>query len=264
MGFSAIQISPVVKNIENRTIYGSAFHGYWPTDWYALNEHFGSAQDLRDLAKALHDRDMLLMVDVVINDMAVAIDKDMTKDTVIDYRQFNPFDDKKYYHPWCNLSDWNDNTLAQNCWLGSSVVALPDLDTESVTVQNMVNSWIKELVSNYSIDGLRIDAAKHVSDPFLKSFIEAAGVFTLGEVYTVDLGIQCRYSKFVEGLPNFATYYPLIDAFAGANMIPLGTMVERVRTECRDVSLLGSFSENHDLPRFPSINPDLTVSPHSL
>jgi alpha-amylase len=260
MGFTAIQISPVVKNFPEDTVYGEAFHGYWPQDWYALNENFGTADDLKDLAKELHDRDMYLMVDVVINDMAVTIKEDMTPDTVIDYSKFNPFNDAKYYHPWCNLTSYFDIPVAQKCWLGSSVVALPDLDTENPVVESMINDWIKELVSNYSIDGLRIDAAKHVNDEFLHSFVKAAGVFTFGEVYNVDVKDVCRYQDFMDGVPNFPVYFPLIEAFANGNMFGLGDMVKSVPGECKNISYLGTFAENHDLPRFASLNPDLTVS----
>lgn len=264
MGFTAIQISPVVKNFEGSTEYGAAFHGYWVTDFYQLNDHFGTAQDLKDLAQACHDRGMLLMVDVVINNVAMKMPDGevMSSKTVVDYTQFDPFNKADYYHPWCNISDWNNFKMAQDCWFSSSVVALPDLDTESPQVQTMVNTWVKELVSNYSIDGLRIDAAKHVSEDYLKSFVQAAEVFTLGEVYTYDSGILCTYSKMADsmGLPNFAGYYPLIDAFSKGNMLPLGKMTDQIRSQCNNVATLGTFSENHDLPRFATIVPALTLA----
>lgn len=36
---------------------------------YALNSNYGTADDLKALAAALHERDMYLMVDVVANHM---------------------------------------------------------------------------------------------------------------------------------------------------------------------------------------------------
>lgn len=260
MGFTAIQISPVVKNFANDTAYGEAFHGYWPIDMYALNDNFGTADDLKALAKDLHDRNMYLMVDVVINDMATPINGDMTSKTVIDYAQFNPYNDAKFYHPYCNITDYANSTNAQDCWLGASVVALPDLDTESDVVASMMHNWIKQLVANYSIDGLRIDAAKHVNDDFLHTFVEAAGVFTFGEVYSGVIGDVCRYQSFMDGLPNYLTYFPLIQAFTAGAMTPLAQMVKDVYKGCKNITYMGSFVENHDLPRFASINPDLTVS----
>ena len=34
MGFTAIQISPVVENIKEDTGFGEAYHGYWPNNMY--------------------------------------------------------------------------------------------------------------------------------------------------------------------------------------------------------------------------------------
>jgi glycosidase len=71
MGFTAIWISPVHKNYDGpRTAYGDAYHGYWVTDIGTLNDHFGTAQDLKDLSDEVHRRGMLFMVDVVVNHVA--------------------------------------------------------------------------------------------------------------------------------------------------------------------------------------------------
>lgn len=260
MGFSAIQISPVVENFLEDTEYGESFHGYWPTNMYTLNAKFGNADDLKNLAAALHKRDMYLMVDVVMNNMALPIEGSMTVDTVLDYSRLHPFDDAKYYHPYCAI-DYADDTSSQNCWIANTTVALPDLNTEDKVVTDILHSWIKELVSNYSIDGLRIDAAKHVNDAFLQSFVEAAGVFTFGEVYASDPWQVCKYQgKLVDGLPDFPIYYPALTAFAGDDLYPLATMVGQVQEICQNISYMGNFAENHDLPRFAELEDDMDVS----
>ena len=264
MGFNAVQISPVVENIKDDTPYGEAYHGYWPVNNYALNTNFGTEDDLKKLAKTLHDRDMYLMVDVVINDMAQAIDGVMPQP--IDYSLFNPFNNEKFFTPYCNITDFENRTIAQNCWLGNENIALPDLDTHSDEVIKMTGDWIKELVSNYSIDGLRIDAAKHVSDNFLPLFIEAAGVFTFGEVYTGDTDAQCRYQQLglVAGLPNYIEYFPMIQAFTVGNMKDLAEQKDDTRAQCNDTTVLGTFSENHDLPRWPSFVQDMTLIKNAM
>lgn len=58
-GFDAVWISPVTHQVEGHTIDGSAYHGYWQDDIYALNEHFGTEDDLRNLAAELHSRGMV-------------------------------------------------------------------------------------------------------------------------------------------------------------------------------------------------------------
>jgi alpha-amylase len=88
MGFTAIWISPVTEQLSGDTGDGEAYHGYWQqkmwvactvssrwamlfmtTTRYHLNSNFGTANDLKDLASALHNRGMYLMVDVVANHM---------------------------------------------------------------------------------------------------------------------------------------------------------------------------------------------------
>ncbi|PYH94222.1 putative alpha-amylase [Aspergillus ellipticus CBS 707.79] len=263
LGFTALQISPVVENIPDNTEYGEAYHGYWPRNLYALNSHFGTADDLQKLSKELHKRGMYLMVDVVINDMAQAINGSMTDDPSpkIDYSRLVPFNDEKYYHPFCSITDWNDPDIIKQCWLGEEVVALPDLKTDHSDVVSTIQTWVKGLVGNYSIDGLRIDATKHMDDAYLTNFTQAAGVFTMGEVYSGDPNTVCRYKQFVSDLLNYPVYYPMIDAFTAGNMPGLA---ENVRKAPDDCGALATFVENHDLPRFASLDNDTTLAKNAM
>lgn len=54
-----IWISPITYNLEGDTGVGEAYHGYWQQDLYRLNENFGTAEELKALSTALHDRDMV-------------------------------------------------------------------------------------------------------------------------------------------------------------------------------------------------------------
>ena len=265
MGFTAVQISPVVENIKEETGFGEAYHGYWVNNHYGINQNLGTAGELSRLSQALHDRGMYLMVDVVINNMAQAIDGSMP-DQEIDYSKLFPFNDEKYYHPYCNITDFENEEIAQECWLGADNVALPDLTTESQEVSDMIGTWITGLVANYSIDGLRIDAAKHVNDEYLPPFVEAAGVFTFGEVYTGAVERVCKYqtNNLIAAMPNFPIYFPLIRAFTEGDMQALSEMISDVEENCTDTSVLGIFVENHDLPRFASLVPDLALAKNAI
>jgi len=45
--------------VQGSTSDGSAYHGYWAQDIYAVNTNFGSASDLVALSAALHSRGMV-------------------------------------------------------------------------------------------------------------------------------------------------------------------------------------------------------------
>jgi alpha-amylase len=42
----------IVQNI------GDAYHGYWAKDFYKINEHFGSADDLKQLVNVCHSKNV--------------------------------------------------------------------------------------------------------------------------------------------------------------------------------------------------------------
>lgn len=128
------------------------------------------------------------MVDVVVNHMAA--------DAVPpNYSALQPFDEVNDFHPFCFISDYNNQTDVEQCWLGDNNVPLPDLDTEDDTIVSTMNNWIKGLVSNYSVDGLRIDTVKHIRKDFWPDFASSAGVFTLGEVLIGDVSYVAPYTR---------------------------------------------------------------------
>ncbi|KAI9767536.1 MAG: Alpha-amylase A type-3 [Geoglossum simile] len=256
---SQIWISPVVSQISQSTHWGQAYHGYWAHDIFALNEHFGTSDDLRALSAALHQRGMYLMVDVVTNHLGY-----LGAPETIDYSQFAwPFDSAGSFHPYCLIGNFDNQTEVEQCWLGDGNVPLPDIKTELPTTQSIFQNWISDLVANYSsFDGLRIDTVKHVQKEFWRKFNDAAGVFCLGEVYHGSPDYTCDYQSHLDGLLNFPMYHALLRAFEspGGNMGELVHMMKEIESNCGDPSLLGTFSENHDLPRFAHYTSDMALA----
>jgi alpha-amylase len=68
LGVTALWISPVVKNTEEDAGFAS-YHGYWTQDFLRPNAHFGDLAKLRELVDKAHERDMLVILDVVTNHM---------------------------------------------------------------------------------------------------------------------------------------------------------------------------------------------------
>lgn len=154
MGLDSVWISPASRNIEEQTAYGVGYHGFWVQDPTRLNPRFGDASDLKALSDALHERDMYLMVDIVVNNVVVnpqdSIEQMIEKNPDVLYRK------PEHFHPKCGI-DWSNQTSVENCWLGDDKLPLPDLNTQSDEVQKILLDYIKTFVQEYSIDGLRID-----------------------------------------------------------------------------------------------------------
>lgn len=169
MGFDAIWISPIVENAPD------SYHGYFTRNFNELNPHFGTADELKAMVQAAHDRGILVMVDVVANHVAFTADVEGEPE---DYTRITPFDKLEYYHKDCKIEDWNDRWQLENCRL----VGLPDLDQDHPFVKTQLHAWVKKLVATYNFDGIRIDAVAHVRADFWPGFVEASGVFAMGEV----------------------------------------------------------------------------------
>ncbi|KAG8848397.1 hypothetical protein FRB91_010836, partial [Serendipita sp. 411] len=281
MGFTAIWISPVHKNYDGpRTAYGDPYHGYWVTDISKLNDRFGTANDLKHLSDELHKRGMLFMVDIVVNHVA------SITTTPQDYSSFY-FKKESQYHPYCSIN-YGDTRSEQQCWMGDAKVALMDVNTEDADVVSSYASWIKDFVREYQIDGLRLDAAKHIRGDFWPGFCKSSDVFCMGEVYEQDVrraslwqlnpsqptagsqetGGNGQDPAGMDSILNFPLYWELVKAFAITGQSSTGaldlTLLEgalgRMKSTFPDISSLGNFLENHDVPRWSG----LSVDPQSL
>lgn len=263
LGFDAIWITPIVEskpptlqthvkidaNLSLDTSGG--YHGYWAKNIYTLNTNHGSADDLKSLITAAHNKGMYIMVDVVANHMG--------RDA---YENFTPFNSASYFHDYCVISNYNDQGNVEYCRIASD---LPDINTSDANVRSIFNAWIKSLVSTYSIDGLRIDTVKHVEKDFWTGFTSAAGVFTIGEVYNGDPAYVGPYQGYVNSLVNFPMYYSLSDVYGRkASPQTLVDQHDKVSAAFSRPELLGTFLDNHDVVRFLNINSDWTALKNAL
>jgi hypothetical protein len=108
-------------------------------------------------------------------------------------------------------------------------------------------------------------AAKHVNDDFWGSFCARAGVFCMGEVYGDDITLASQYQGpgTLDSILNYPVYDALVDAFkvpGDANTTGLALIHDAMKAHFSDVTVLGNFLENQDLPRWHS----LSIDPQSL
>ncbi|KUI56593.1 Alpha-amylase A type-3 [Cytospora mali] len=256
MGFTAVWISPFVHQMSGQTSDGSSYHGYWAQDIYEVNSAFGTSEDLVELSAALHNRGMYLMLDVVTNHFAYD-----GCGTCVDYSIFVPFDSKSYFHDFC-LIDYDNITSIQDCWEGDNTVSLPDLRTEDTDVLDTFNDWIEEVVANYTIDGIRLDSAQQLNYNFTPSFEAAAGVYLVGEIFNGDPDVVTPYQQYMSGMMNYPTYYRIFQAFesTSGSISNLVDMINTMKSDATDLSLYGSFLENHDIARFPAVTSDMSLA----
>ncbi|EMC95703.1 glycoside hydrolase family 13 protein [Baudoinia panamericana UAMH 10762] len=260
MNFDAIWVSPIVAQLPQYTSDGQAYAGYWQQDLFTINTKFGGLDDIHALIAAVHARGMLFMLDVVPNHMAY---NTYTGDpTNVNYTIFNPFNEKKYFHDYCPMDYSGVNSTAlEECWLGSEHVPLVDLRTEDQEVQDIFGDWIEQMVANYSVDGLRIDAGANVQPDFFPGFIKRSGVFATAEVYLSNATQACEWQDAVGSMLNYPVYWPLVSAFQpGSSFSELASVMDAQKTYCQNTTAMATFSENQDVPRFANSTSDLSLA----
>ena len=240
MGFDAIWISPVVTNTDG------GYHGYWAQDIYTVNSNFGSESDLINLGNTLHKESMYLMIDVVANHMGIPDN--------YDYTQLTPFNESYYFHSCddcpsdCNIADWTDQNQVEICRLSG----LPDLNQSVPYVDTTLCNWVKnDVVGTWQADGIRIDTVPEVSGDFWTQFQSSAGVYAVGEVDNGDPSYDGPYQKYIDGILSYPMYYTIRDVFGSGNgMTEIDGRINDDNSDFTDVSLLGTFVDNHDNDRF--------------
>ncbi|KAK0438407.1 glycoside hydrolase family 13 protein [Armillaria borealis] len=268
MGFDAVWISPVSANVEEETAYGDAYHGYWTRDLNTLNPKFGTPGDLKALGSALRDRNMYLMVDVVVNHYAAPPTNISDKiPQSFDFTSLAPFTSANDFHPQCFITDTSNQTEVEQCWLGDASLPLLDIDTENPTNFEMLRSWIVNLVLEYNIDGLRISDARYIRQSFWRDFAGASGVFAMGEILSDNVSYTSDYTQVLDAVLDYPTWFTLVEAFSGAkgNFDSLmRTVLESQEKYASGLCMTGSFVENYDQPRFPSFTKDESLIKNAI
>lgn len=237
------------------------FHGYWPKDIYALNENFGTEEDLISLSDALHARGMYLMLDVVPNHMASPGPFNAT-----DWSGFHPFNSSSYYHSPCWI-DYDNTTSVQVCMSGDTEgrVTLADLRTEDTTIREIFGAWIKDTVDKYQVDGLRIDSAKHIEPGFWPGFFANAGVFSMAEYFDGDPDVFPSVMDSFPGAMNYPVFYWLQRALGRieGDLTELITGIRKMKSTMK-TRTLGMFLDNNDQKRWASVSPDMARTKNAM
>lgn len=236
MGFDAIWISPVVDNTDG------GYHGYWARNIYQLNSNFGSENDFKNFVNECHMRGIWVMVDIVLNHVGPVGN---------DFSSISPFNSPEHYHDYCIIDggdfDGGNQWKVENCRLAG----LPDLNQSNQWVRSQLLQWVKWLISEYNIDGLRLDTACEVEKSFWDELSQAAGTYIVGEVFSGNVPYVADYQNHLPGLLNYPMYFTFKNVYKNGNsMYEIKNRLENDLSQFRDIDALGIFVDNHDNERF--------------
>lgn len=142
-----------------------------------------------------------------------------------------------------------------DCITTCRLAGLADLDQNNPDVSNKLLEWIKDLVQKYNIEGLRIDTVPEVYTYFWSSFNDAAGVFTMGEVFDGDMHYASQYIGPLDTVLDYPFFFQMKDIWINTkSMFGIrdfyNNWLKYVTID--DLKYMGLFTDNHDNPRFLS------------
>ena len=236
IGCTALYIGPLFESVG---------HGYETTDYKKLDSRLGTNEDLTNFVKACHDKGIRVIFDGVFNHTGrdFFAFKDIQKN-----RENSP-----YVNWYCNVNfggntEYNDGFSYEN-WGGYNL--LVKLNQRNPEVQNYICDVIRFWVSEFDIDGIRLDAAdvldfdfmrvlRHTADEVKKDF------WLMGEVIHGD------YSRWVNGqtlhsVTNYALHKALYSGHNDHNYLEIAHTVKYLQN-MGDLDLY-NFVDNHDVER---------------
>lgn len=234
LGMTSIWLTPVMDNAPR------GYHGYWVHDFYSVDEHFGTMDDLRELVDEAHKRDIKVILDYIVNHMGEGTPwlDDPDKDD--------------WFHENSPITNWSDKKQLQNGW----IYGLPDLNHENPEVRDYLIENAKWWINETGIDGFRLDTVRHVPDDFWALFIDEIkddfpDFYILGEVWNNNARILKVFQNLgMDGITNYSLYKGIADAFGPYGNMNDFSKILRDESVFTDPTLNSIFIDNHDNPRF--------------
>ena len=236
IGCTALYIGPLFESVG---------HGYETTDYKKLDSRLGTNEDLKNFVAACHEKGIKVIFDGVFNHTG---------------RDFFAFKDiqqnrehSRYLNWYCNVNfggnnEYNDGFSYEN-WGGYNL--LVKLNQRNPEVQNYICDVIRFWVSEFDVDGIRLDAADVLEFDFMRALRRTAAEVKedfrlMGEVILGD------YSRWVNGetlhsVTNYALHKALYSGHNDHNYFEIAHTVKYLQN-MGNLDLY-NFVDNHDVER---------------
>ncbi len=157
LGVEGIWLSPIFKS--------PSYHKYDVTDYYEIDEQFGTMEDLRELVDLCHERNVKIILDLVINH------------TSKENKWFKEFcsarrhsDSSNQYYDYYVASDTESHPgkifykipSGDEYYEGNFSSDMPELNYDNPIVRKEVLKIAEYYLQEIGVDGFRFDAAKYV------------------------------------------------------------------------------------------------------
>jgi len=279
LGVTAIWMTPVYDNNngfnEKEKYDGQAitdYHGYGATDYYGVEEHFGTLDQLRQLIAAAHKSGLKVIQDQVTNHVGPYHPWVANPPTPTWFHGSESNHLNETWQIW-NLADPNASPfLRRQVTDGWFINILPDMNQEDPEVHQYEIQNSLWWLGIAGFDAIRQDTWPYVQRSFWRDWMAAIkrqypAVTAVGEVFDGDPALESYFQggREHEGIDtgldsvfDFPTYFKMREAFGkGHSLREVASMVGHDYLYPRPAALV-TFFGNHDTSRFMN-DPGATV-----
>lgn len=236
IGGSALYIGPLFESVG---------HGYETTDYKKLDSRLGTNEDLTAFVAYCHEQGIKVIFDGVFNH---------TGRDFFAFKDIQVNRENSQYKDWyCNVNFWGNNEyndgFSYDNWGGYNL--LVKLNQKNPAVVDYICDVIRFWVSEFDVDGIRLDAADVLDFDFMKALRRTANevkpdFWLMGEVIHGD------YSRWVNGetlhsVTNYTLHKALYSGHNDHNYFEIAHTVRRLQN--MGTLRLYNFVDNHDVER---------------
>ncbi|MFD2825702.1 glycoside hydrolase family 13 protein [Leeuwenhoekiella polynyae] len=221
LGVTAIWSTPLLE--DNDPAY--SYHTYAQSDVYTIDPRYGSNADYKNLASALHKRDMKLIMDYVTNHWGAQ--HWMIKD-LPSYDWINQFPGyaQSNYRMETQFDPHKSDSDFKYCVDGWFVKTMPDLNQKNPLVLNYLIQNAIWWIEYADLDGLRVDTYSYNDKEGIATWTKAImdefpNFNIVGEVWLHNQAQIAYWQKDskIGAIQNYNTYLPSVMDFTLHNAV---------------------------------------------
>ena len=238
LGFTALYIGPLFESVG---------HGYETTDYRTLDSRLGTNDDLIAFVAACHEAGIKVVFDGVFNH------------TGRDFFAFKDIREKREgspYRDWyCNVNFWGNNEFndgfSYDNWGGYDLLA--KLNQRNPAVRDYICDVVRFWVSEFDVDGIRLNAADVLDFDFMKALRQTADAakpdfWLMGEVIHGDYS-RWANERTLHSVTDYALHKGLYSGHNDHNYFEIAHTVRRTMGMVPAHIRLYNFVDNHDVER---------------
>jgi glycosidase len=257
LGISVLWMTPVFENN-----YINCYHGYTPTDLYAVDPHLGDTAIYKTLVRACQNRGIKVIKDHILNHISPTHPLAVNPPSP-EWINYTVDDFEKCNYRISDITDfWGYDSLKQTVQSGWFAGYLADMNLRHPDV---VNYWITHTiwwVEMFGLDGIRQDTWPYSDSEGAAAWIrgirkEYPEIFIVGETMVFE---KTGMSYFFSSNPSLNNGLSSVTDFAFASLIyqlilkdlPVSEFHRDIGFDyiLKDPLMLTVFMDNHDMGRF--------------